>query len=271
MTSGKVVLAYVHPAEQVAAVFHHSVVQLLLHDMTHQGRILGGGGHFPVVSGANIVNARNLVVRTFLDAHNAEWLLFVDADHQFPPDLADRLVEAADPKTAPIVGGLYYGIWHGSGSPVQFPQIYYWADDPPGVLRAEFVPDDQLIQVGATGTGCLLIHRSVLEAMRGKHPEPWPWFQETAINGQPVGEDITFCMRAGALGFPIHVHTGIEAGHQKPQILTTATYLQGRSWDSKTSSPSAKPSSSEPGKPNANGAKPVPPRRSNPNSRKARR
>jgi hypothetical protein len=221
---GKVVFSYVHPAEAVTAAFHHSLIGLLTWDMSHKRRIIGGGGLFPVVSGANIVNARNLVIRTFLDDHDAEWLFSCDTDHAFASDTVDRLVEAADPTLRPIMGGLYYGIWHASGQPEVFPQIFYWTDD--GVARATTWLEGEVIRVGATGAGCLLIHRTVLEAVRGKHPEPWPWFAESVLYDRPVSEDITFCMRAGALGFPVHVHTGVEAGHQKPHILTSADYKE---------------------------------------------
>jgi hypothetical protein len=39
-----------------------------------------------------------------------------------------------------------------------------------------------------------------------------------------VSEDITFCLRAGACGFPVYVHTGIEIGHMKEQMLTAELY-----------------------------------------------
>ena len=250
------VVSYVHPAEAVTAVFHHSIVGLLIHDMRHHRRIIDGGGHFPTVSGANIVNARNLAVRTFLDGHDADWLFTVDTDEAFAPDTVDRLVEAAHPQTRPIVGGLYYGIWHGSGQPVQFPQMFEWVDDPPGVSRIESWPPGQIIPVGATGAGCMLIHRRVLQAMRSAHPEPWPWYAESVLDGQPISEDITFCMRAGALGFPIFVHTGVEAAHQKPSLLTSHTY-RGNTWDSKTSSHSDVTPNAEPAKPNAAAARRV--------------
>ena len=44
----------------------------------------------------------------------------------------------------------------------------------------------------------------------------YPFFQETALGGvQQVGEDVTFCMRAGLLGFPIHVDTSLKTNHLK--------------------------------------------------------
>ena len=225
MTDGKAIIAYLHPGDMPAG-FHLSVIGLLMWDLQHHRRILDGGGHFPTMSGANIVNARNQTVRVFLDNHDAEWLFLVDSDMVFDPDTLDRLVDAADPHERPIVGGLYFGQWVGSGQPQVFPQLFHWRED--GLHRATAWPTDELYAVGGTGAGCLLIHRRVLEELRTQHPEPWPWFQETRIGDQPISEDLTFCMRAIKAGFPIYVHTGIEAGHVKPHILTSASY-QGAS------------------------------------------
>ncbi len=60
----------------------------------------------------------------------------------------------------------------------------------------------------------------MLEKFRdsGKFPAAYPWFQETHVKHLPVGEDITFCIRAGALGIPVHVDTSIKVGHEKPFI-----------------------------------------------------
>ena len=75
-----------------------------------------------------------------------------------------------------------------------------------------------------TGTGCdaLLIHRDALEAV-AKHSEDAaaPWFRESAV-GAPMslmGEDLTFCLRCAAAGIPVHVHTGVKAGHMKTTML----------------------------------------------------
>ena len=34
-----------------------------------------------------------------------------------------------------------------------------------------------------------------------------------------VGEDLTFCLRCAAAGVPVHVHTGVRAGHMKTTML----------------------------------------------------
>jgi hypothetical protein len=215
---GKAVVAYLHPGE-VATGFHTSLIDLLIHDMMTDRRIVSGGGHFAMRSGANIVNGRNDLARTFLDAHTAEWLLMVDADMTFGPDVLERLIEAADPTERPVVGALCFGVWEAGQHTEIFPTLYWFTEDPKGVARAQEFPDNQLVQVGATGAACILIHRSVLQTMRNQFPEPWPWFAEQVYDGRPMSEDITFCLRAGSLGVPIWVHTGIKTGHVKQRVI----------------------------------------------------
>jgi hypothetical protein len=40
-----------------------------------------------------------------------------------------------------------------------------------------------------------------------------------------MGEDLSFCMRAGSLGIPVHVHTGVKTTHLKQLWLSEADYL----------------------------------------------
>ena len=66
-----------------------------------------------------------------------------------------------------------------------------------------------------------MIHRDVIQAIAAKEFNPtFPWFQETEAYGQPVGEDLTFCLRALACGYPVHVDTRIKVGHHKSYLLT---------------------------------------------------
>ena len=78
---------------------------------------------------------------------------------------------------------------------------------------------NEIIEVDATGTGCLLIHRSVLEYMQeNANPNQgrdWAWFAEGAINGTYFGEDLLFSKRLKSFGYKIHAHTGAILPHQK--------------------------------------------------------
>lgn len=172
--------------------------------------------------GPNLSTGRNLIVRDFLDRPGSPpWLLMVDTDMVLQADTADRLIAAADPAERPIVGALCYSLSQG----VKQPTMYELVEGAPGGLafrRLREWPEDACVRVSATGTGCLLMHRDALLAVEKRTDDPCaPWFRESAI-GAPLslmGEDLTFCLRAGAAGIPIHVATGVRVGHMKTTML----------------------------------------------------
>jgi len=213
---GKVVMAFIHPG-QTSAFFTTSLVGSLLFDSVGPRRVVGMLNEW---SSANVSAARNTLVAKFLDNYpQAEWLWFVDADMAWDHDALDRLMVVADRDTAPVLGGLCFGA---SGDAL-FPTIYRFTevDGKITTYRVNDYARDSVVQVAATGAAFLLIHRRVLEAMRAKgFNKAFPWFQETELAGDPCGEDITFCIRAGLLDIPVHVHTGVKVGHHKSQLLT---------------------------------------------------
>lgn len=218
---GQVVVAYIH-AGQLSSYFTESLVATLLLDQQRKPKIVGLLQEW---SSANISSARNLLTRRFLDDFDAEWLLWVDSDMAFSADALDALLESADKDTAPIVGGLCFGMMQGK----LFPTIYMFAEDDDGNMRTVRVgqyPADTLVKVAATGAAFLLIHRSALETIRERAFNPvFEFFQETEMHGAPVGEDVTFCLRALACNIPIHVDTGIKIGHHKSTLLTEELFL----------------------------------------------
>lgn len=230
-TQEKVVVAYCHPGT-IHSAFHESLLDLLVYDMAFHKRIVNGGGRLAKQSSANLSGPRNDVVRKFLEYGKADWLWFVDTDMVFKPDTLERLLEFADPDNAPIVGGLCFSI---DGKQI-FPTLYglVGEESNPQVVRFHEWPVDSMFQVAATGTGCLLIHRSVFERIRDFRHEgsditgfnaAFPWFQETTHDDRAVGEDITFCWRAGIVGIPVYVNTAVHVGHVKAYTLDLDAYL----------------------------------------------
>lgn len=234
--SEKVVIGYLSPS-LVHSAFHESLLNLLVHDMAFHKRIVSGGGRCHVQAGANLAGPRNSLVRKFLAYGKADWLWMVDSDMTFAPDTVERLLEHADPEKAPIVGGLCFGFDDKANvQPTLFGLVGDEAE--PKVIRYHEWPPDSMFQVAATGTACLLIHKSVLEKVRdvqlpqrGGRPgfnDAFPWFQETEHDGTAVSEDITFCWRAGLLEIPVHVNTAVQLGHIKDRELTMDVYLAER-------------------------------------------
>lgn len=211
-----VVLAYIHPGE-VSAYFTESLVVSLLVDIGNPPRRIVN--ILQEWSSANVAQARNTVTQRFLDGPG-DWLMWIDADMQWGPDAVELLVASADADTRPIVGGLCFGMHLDA----MFPTIYQFARLDDGQLTTVRVREyerDDMVQCAATGAAFLLVHRRVLEAMKVHgFNAAFPWFQETELGGRPAGEDLTFCLRAGLLGFPVHVNTGVRVGHHKSALLT---------------------------------------------------
>jgi len=214
-----VCIAYIHPG-QVSSYFTESLVATLFWDQNRRRRIKN---IYQEWSSANVSQSRNIVTQRFLDRHDSDWLLWIDSDMQWDPRDIDVILDAADESARPVLGGLAFGMAHGA----LFPTIYQFADIGGRLttIRVREYERDALVQVAATGAAWLLIHRSVLQAMKDRNfNEAFPWFQETHNGPDPVGEDITFCLRAGICGFPIFVHTGIRVGHHKSLVLTESMF-----------------------------------------------
>lgn len=224
--AGGVVVAVVHGVSTGSPRFWNSLIDLLLLDAHRFGHV---NGRIDETSGANIVTPRNKVVREFLEQkRDADWLFLLDDDMTFDPDCLDRLLGSADSVSRPIMGGLCFSLNKGDDQEV-CPTLYGLSEQ--GTVRFEDYPPGQVVRVAATGAACLLIHRRVLEAMLVEYPKPWPWFAETVTGdgwGDSMSEDITFCLRAGALGFPVHVDTGVRVGHVKPVVVDEAMFRANR-------------------------------------------
>lgn len=223
-----VALAYIF-GEHVVGWFSYAKDRLLVWDANHDRHIVGPKGDIIAVSSSpRIFEARNTVVDIFAQSPaEPEWLLMLDADMTFEPDLVDRMLEVADPDKVPVLGGLCFA---GGRHSNPYPTIYKGVakDNYVSIDRYEDYPRDALVQVQATGGAALLVHRRVLSAMQvaydktgDGYPNPYPWFADGIVGpgGEGWGEDTLFCLRCAALEIPVHVDTRIKLGHVKQYIL----------------------------------------------------
>jgi hypothetical protein len=164
--------------------------------------------------GLYVTENRNELVRQALDA-KADWLLQIDGDESFSPDLLRILMRTADEYKRPVVVGVYANI----GSVVEnggfniVDCIYAETDD--GQYRGVVPPDNmQPFQVDAAGTGIFLTHMSVFK----KISAPWFWLEMIQLPSKKVqfmNEDIAFCRILREHGFPIWCDPLAEAIHWK--------------------------------------------------------
>lgn len=230
MSDGTVCLAYVHPNE-VAHSWHLSMMDLLMYDAAHAQRIVRGGFLAMRCGTGGLITARNDVAASFLQ-RDAEWLFWIDTDMGFAADTVDRLIAAADRAERPIVGGLCFAQHEyatdglGGFRTRPRPTLYRWAKtgEQAGFAAWEDYPRDELVEVAATGSACLLIHRDVLVKVAEQYGPAWYARMQNPDTGQLLSEDLSFCAKAVACGFPIHVDTRVKTSHLKPIWLSEADY-----------------------------------------------
>jgi hypothetical protein len=229
-----VTVAYVH-SNEVAYSWHHSMTELIGYDMTRHARVIRGGYIAMRCGAAGLVAARNKTITEFLSGRDAQWLLWIDTDMGFPADAAEKLLEAADPAERPIVGGLCFsqtetdgdgmGGWRCSPTPT----IFDWkrlASGQEGFAARFGYPVNTLTRCAGTGSALILIHRSVFTRIAAQHGPCWYDMAPNPTTGQLIGEDLSFCARAGALGIPLYVHTGVRSSHLKRVWLAEPDHWQ---------------------------------------------
>lgn len=218
-----VAVAYVHQHE-VSYSWHASLLALIGYDVANTQRVVRGGWIGVRYGTGGMPAARNMAVEQFLAGREADWLWWVDTDMGFEPDTVDRLVRSADPDARPIMGALCFawkehtldgmGGFRCSASPT----IYDWGQLETGQEGFAARPGyerDAIVRAAGTGSACILIHRSVFEQIRDKFGPCWYSPVPNPSTGEPVSEDLAFCMRAGAAGIPVHVDTSVKTTHHK--------------------------------------------------------
>lgn len=149
----------------------------------------------------NIASARNTLVQRSLEV-GSEWLLFLDDDQVFSPELLLNLL-AHD---VPIVSALYMRR-AGDHSPV----AYSHRNDNgmyEAVNLAE-LPGEGLLKVHAVGAGGLLVRSEVFRAISDK-PD---WFEHGKVGDWDGSEDMIFCEKANQAGFNVYLDLGSPIGH----------------------------------------------------------
>jgi len=203
----------------VASSFTESLVCTILQDIGDRFVITSPFLHKR--SGPLICNARNDIVRAFLESTSCEWLLMVDADMAWGgADDIYRLLDTANERSATVVGGLCFKVDEdGRVGPT-----LYRAEGAGGYVRIDDFGDG-VVEVDATGTAFLLVHRSAFEKVRqAAVGGPQPWFREDIVGDVVFGEDITFCRRLRAVGERIFVDTRVEVDHRKAAVYNRATW-----------------------------------------------
>lgn len=191
-------VAYLGGVWALPEVFAWAWGQLIQFNAEHLGPI-----HYTRATTSEHRLARNHLAKTM----RGEWLVMLDTDHQFEPDLVARLLHRAESYGLEVLSGLYR-----YKTPPYAPVMYTC-----GSNRRVFDPiiqwETPIVNVDAVGAGVLLVRRKVFDRIRAELRE------EPFDHRPPLGEDMSFCERCRQLEIPIWVDTRIESRHLIPQTI----------------------------------------------------
>lgn len=153
-----------------------------------------------------VSRARNNLTYEFLKT-DCDYLLQIDSDIVFNEEHIVR-IKSHD---VPIVGGIY---------PVKEKETRWCLNK----FKYNIQNNSELLSVAETGTGFLLVHRDVFEAIRDDDPAreyvcdhdgeiKYDYWRVGVKNRRYLSEDWWFCQDAREAGFDILVDTKIILGH----------------------------------------------------------
>lgn len=150
-----------------------------------------------------------------------QWLLMLDTDHTFAPDLLERLLKVKKKYNAQVISGIYQYKF-----PPHAPVMNMWRELPAaqGTVTAQTLPiieydrHAEAFMVGSCGAGCLLIDKAVFRRIENElHENPFAIYPG-------LSEDYSFAFRCKKLGIPIYVAPQIECHHLVTTVLSTLDY-----------------------------------------------
>lgn len=150
---------------------------------------------FAATTSTYLPEARNFLHNAFIEESDLPYMMMLDSDILFPPNLVDDLI-AHD---LPIVGGWYRTKGQKQGHPV----VYDFVSETKSVnFRHRDQAGTGLEQVDGMGAGCWLMRRDVAEALG-----------ESPYNMNRGGEDLRLSRQLMKLDIPLHVDWDIKLAH----------------------------------------------------------
>ncbi len=145
-----------------------------------------------------VVNSRNKLLDLMLKG-DYEYFFSLEQDVIAPPDAIERLLL----NKKRICGGVYFTTYHFASKLKIRPLMWGEVGD---TQKMRFMlkesKGDNVHKVRATGLGCLLIHRSVLEKIRFASDQK-----------KTIYDDVVFCRDAKKKGFDVFVDAGVKCKH----------------------------------------------------------
>jgi hypothetical protein len=158
------------------------------------------------------VSLHDYARNTLVERIRGDWLLMVDADHAFEPDLAARLLRKLDEYQCDVVTAVYV-----HKHPPHTPVLYQYNGQGMEPIH-DWDRRAEAFQIGSAGAGSLLVKRSVFTRIKSELKEG-P-FDRIA----PFGEDHSFFIRLHRLGIAAFAVPSIESPHLEVRKTSLADH-----------------------------------------------
>lgn len=160
----------------------------------------------------------SLARNNLVEQAQGDWLLQLDTDHSFEPDLLARLLhrlykEDSEEYRIGNIAGLYL-----HKHPPYNPTLWGWTGVGEQAAYISDWPDDEILEVGVAGTGCLLTRSWVFGQIKERLNE------DPFTTDGHVGEDFAFFRRCRKLNINTICDPTIECPHLKIVPLTLETH-----------------------------------------------
>lgn len=160
------------------------------------------------LSGSMIYDARDRFAQAAITG-NFDYVLWIDSDMVFEPDLLHRLLESIEGRD--FVCGLYF-----RRMPPYTPAAYETLEPfPMPVMEVH----KNIFEIGAAGFGCVLTRTKMLKDVFDKFGTAFCPFED-------MGEDIAFCKRAKSIGYKLHCDPTVKVGHVGRIIVNETQFTQ---------------------------------------------
>jgi hypothetical protein len=179
----------------------------------------------------DVALSRNIVTAQAL-RDKCEWVFFMDSDIVPPLTvLPDLLLH-----DLPIVTALYWRRYEGLE-----PCIYRLGKDgvPVPYTNEQLVGSGNVVEIEACGAGCLLVHSSVFEKLKGSVEQfdildpatremlkCWKFWEYIVHSRVNLSEDIVLASRVKGLGFRIFADLTLRCGHLSNVVVKEGVFKQ---------------------------------------------
>lgn len=163
--------------------------------------------------GSLVYMSRNELAKRAMDI-GADYVLWLDSDMVFEPDLLEKLME--DMKDGvDIVSGVYFRRTP-PFTPVMYDKLEVDENDNPVFTEFKELPTE-MFEAGGIGFGCVLMRTDVITTVFATYLQMFD-----PMKG--MGEDISFCYRARQCGYKVWVDPRVQCGHVTKTIVDVNFY-----------------------------------------------